>query len=86
MLKNTHQIGLKKVFVISKIKNNVPWLYIINGLNGEEITGTFYEKKLQKTNQKEFRIKKKLKEKVINYMSNGKVMVIHLIVGLIKKI
>ena len=77
---------MKKVFVISKIKNNVPWLYIINGLNGEEITGTFYEKKLQKTNQKEFRIKKKLKEKVINYMSNGKVMVIHLIVGLIKKI
>ena len=26
--------------------------YIINGLNGEEIIGTFYEKKLQKTNKK----------------------------------
>ena len=30
-----------KVFV-SKIKNTVPWTYIINNLNGEEITGTFY--------------------------------------------
>ena len=30
--------------------------------------------------------KKYLKEKVINYMLNGKDMIIHLIVGLIKKI
>ena len=29
--------------------------------------------------------KKQLKEKVINYMSNAKVMIVHLIVGLIKK-
>ena len=32
-------------------------------MNGEEITGGFYEKKLQKTNQKESRIKKVLKTK-----------------------
>ena len=32
-------------------------------MNGEEITGSFYEKELQKTNQKEFRIKKVLKRK-----------------------
>ena len=30
--------------------------------------------------------KKSLKENMINYMSNGKVMIIHLIPGLIKKI
>ena len=41
---------------------------------------------MQKTSQTEFRIEKYLKEKVINYMSNGKGMIIHLIVGLIKKI
>ena len=29
----------------------------------EEITGTFYEKNLQKTNQKEFRIEKVIKRK-----------------------
>ena len=35
----------------------------INDLNGEEITGTFYEKELQKTNHEEFRIKKGIKRK-----------------------
>ena len=33
-----------EVFVISKIKNIVPWTYVINDLNDEEIIGTFYEK------------------------------------------
>ena len=51
------------VFVVSKIKNTVPWTYFINDLNGEEIIGTFYEKELQKTNQKEFRIEKVIKRK-----------------------
>ena len=49
----------EKAFVISKIKNTVPWTYFINNPNGEEI---------------------------INYMSNGKVMIIHLITGLIKRV
>ena len=53
----------EEVFVVSKIKNAVPWTYVINDLNGEEITGTFYEKELQKTNQQEFRIEKILKRK-----------------------
>ena len=53
----------EEIFVISKIKNTVPWTYVINDLNGEEITGSFYEKELQKTNQKEFRIEKVLKRK-----------------------
>ena len=48
----------EEVFVISKTKNTVPWKYVINDLNGEKIIGTFYEKELQKTNQKEFRIEK----------------------------
>ena len=51
------------VFIISKIRNTVPWAYIINDLNGEDIIGTFYEKELQKTNQKELRIEKILKKK-----------------------
>ena len=37
----------KEVFVVSKIKNTVPWIYVISDLNGEEITGNFYEKELQ---------------------------------------
>ena len=48
----------EEVFVINKIKNTVSRTYAISDLNGEEITGSFYEKKLQKTSQKEFRIEK----------------------------
>ena len=53
----------EEVFAISKIKSTAPWRYVINDINGEEITGTFYEKELQKTNQKEFRIEKMIKRK-----------------------
>ena len=42
----------EEVFVISKIKNTVPWTYVIIDLNGEESTGNCCEKELQKTNQK----------------------------------
>ena len=45
----------EEVFVIKKLKNTVPWTYVINDLNGEEITGIFYEKELQKTNQEELK-------------------------------
>ena len=62
----------EEVFVIKKVKNTVPWTYVINDLNGEEIIGTFYEKELQKTNQEEFRIEKIIKRKGIKYMLNGK--------------
>ena len=53
----------KEVFVISKIKNTVPWTYVINDLNGEEIVGTSYERELQKTDQLELRIEKVIKRK-----------------------
>ena len=53
----------EEVFLITKIKNTVPWTYVINDLNNEGIIGTFYEKELQKTNQKEFRIEKVIKRK-----------------------
>ena len=46
--------------------------HVINDLYGEEINGSFYEKELQKTNQKEFRIEKNLKENVRNCMLTGK--------------
>ena len=35
------------------MKNMVPWTYVINDLNGEEIIGTLYEKNLQKIDQQE---------------------------------
>ena len=39
----------------------MPWTYVIIDLNGGEIAGTFNDKELQKTNQKEFRIEKVIK-------------------------
>ena len=53
----------EEVFVIKEIKNTVPWTYVINDLNDEQVTETFYEKELQKTNQKEFTIEKVIKKK-----------------------
>ena len=41
----------------------MPWTYAISDLNGEEIVGSFYEKELQKANQKKFRIEKVIKRK-----------------------
>ena len=53
----------EEIFVIKKFKNTVPWNYVINDLNGEEITETFYEKELQKIDQQKFRIEKVIRKK-----------------------
>ena len=42
----------EEVFVVSKTKDTVPWTYVISDLNGEKITGSFYEKELQKNKSK----------------------------------
>ena len=52
-----------EVFVVSKIKNTVLWTYVISDLNGEPITGSFYEKEFQKTSLEKFRIEKIIKRK-----------------------
>ena len=54
---------LEEVFVVSKIKNTIPWTYVISDLNGEKISGSFYEKELQKTSQEKFKIEKVFKRK-----------------------
>ena len=53
----------EEILVIKKIKSTVPWTYVINDVNGEEIIGTFYGKELHSTNQQEFRIQKVIKRK-----------------------
>ena len=63
----------EEVFVIKKVKNTVPLTYCICDLNGKKMIATFYEKELQKANQKEFRIENNFK-KVTNYMSNEKLI------------
>ena len=46
----------------------------------------FIRKDCRRLIKKNLGLKKYLKEKVMNYVLNGKVMIIHLIAGLIKKI
>ena len=58
LLNDTCQIGLKKFFLVKKVKNTVLWTYVINDLIGEEFIGTFYVKELRNSNQKEFSIEK----------------------------
>ena len=70
----------EEIFAVSKIKNTVLQTYVVSDFNGEEITGSFYEKELQKTSREKFRI-----EKVFKSTSNGKSILIVLTVGLIKK-
>ena len=51
--------------MITKIeKKNAPWTYVISDLNGEEIVGTFFLKKITKRTQEEFRIEKVIKRNV----------------------
>ena len=66
--KNIFAIGYtpncsQEVFVVSKIKNTVPWTYFINDLNGEPITGSFYCKELQRTSHEKFKIEKVIKRR-----------------------
>ena len=45
----------EEIFIIKKIKNTVPWTYVINDLNGKEIIGTFmkmnYKAQVKKNSQ-----------------------------------
>ena len=79
MLKDAHQTGLKKFLLLVKLKIQFHE-HVINEFNGEEV------EELQNTSQKELRIEKVIKKRVINYLLNENVMIVHLIARLIKKI
>ena len=85
------QIGLKNFFVITEVKNTVPWTYAISDLKAEEIVGMFCEKKTakkkyiiiiqEKSFLKEFIVEKEIMRKGDSFILNGKAMIIFLIVG-----
>ena len=52
----------------------------------KKILEHFMKKNCKKTNQQGFREEKLYKEKEMNYMPNGKDIIIHLIAGLMKRI
>ena len=66
--KNTFSKGYlqnwsEKVFLIKEVKNTVLWTCVVSDLKSEEIVGTFYEKKLQRANQKGFIVEKVIMKK-----------------------
>ena len=56
--KPTLQIGLKKFLWWKRLKNTVPWIFILSDSKEEEIVGTFYEKGLKKQFKKGSELKK----------------------------
>ena len=54
--------------MIKKIKNTVPWTYVISDVNDEEVIRIFDEKELQNTNKKKLRIEKIIKKKGVCQM------------------
>ena len=48
----------EEVFVIKKVKSTVPWTYVINDFNGEEIIGTFMKKNCKRLIKKNLQWKK----------------------------
>ena len=63
--------------MIKKDRNIVPYTEVIGELNDKEIVEICHKKYLQKTNQTEFTTEKLITKKVINYMSNRKVVINH---------
>ena len=53
----------EEIFVINEIKNTVPWTYVIDDLNGEEIIATFYEKRIAKDRSTRIKDRKSNQEK-----------------------
>ena len=49
--------------MIKNVTKAVPWAYVIDDINGEEVVGRFYEKELQQINQTEFGIEKVMQRK-----------------------
>ena len=75
----------EELSVNTKVKNTVPWTYVVSDLKVEKIVGAFFEKELQRTNQKEFRVERVIKRKSDIFFLNGKATIILLTVELIKK-
>ena len=68
--------------MIKKVRNTVPWTYVISHLQVKKFWNVL-RKRIGKNKSK--RTEKVKREKVINYMLNGKDTIICLIVGSIKK-
>ena len=84
--KDTHQIDVKKFLLLVKLKLQFHGHMLLMISMMKKLLEHFMKKNCKRLVKKNLELKKQLKEKVINFMSNRKVMIIHLLAGLIKKI
>ena len=63
MTRGIRHAGPKRFFTVSEVHYTDPITYKLKDLNGEEIKGSFYEQKLQKTTQEMFRIENVIRRK-----------------------
>ena len=85
LLKAIIKIVLKKSLSLKKLKIQFHALMLLMILMVEKILEHSIKMSCKGQSNKKLESKKESRKKVINYMSNGKDMKIHLIVGLIKK-
>ena len=86
LLKDTHQIGRKKFLLLVKLKIQFHGHMLLMISIVKKLLEDFMEKNCKRLIKKNLGLKGWLKEKEINYMSNGKFIKLYLIVELIKKI
>ena len=48
----------EEFFLIKKVKNTVPWTYVVSDINREKIAGTFYTKNCKKQIKNSLELKK----------------------------
>ena len=84
-MSDTLQIGQKKFLLLVKLKIQFYGHMLLMISMVKKLLEHFMKKNCKRLIKKNLEQKKYLKEKVINCMSNGKDMIIHLIVGLMKK-
>ena len=80
------QIGLKNFLLLVKLKIQFHGLVLLMISRVKKLLEHFMKKNYKRLMKKSLGLKRWLKEKVINYLSNGKVIIIDLIAGLIRKI
>ena len=76
----------EEVFLIKRVNNTVPWTYVISHTRMRKLSKRLKNNNCKRKIKQSLGLKKHLREKMINYMTNGKVMITHLIVVLIKEI
>ena len=86
LLKDTLQIGQKKLLLLVKLKIQFLGLMLLVTWMVKKLLEVFMKKNCRKLVKKNLKQRKYLKEKVENCTSNGKDIIIVLIVGLIKKV